>query len=70
MEEDYVFLDRHRENDKFYVVICETHKQGREYLINEKKMKNPKLESIEKIKREKRISYPHLDLKGEAFHEK
>jgi hypothetical protein len=70
MEEEYVFLDRFGEDNWLYLVACETHEQGEEYLINEMKLKNPKLEYSEKVKKVKGISYPYFVMKAERFHQK
>lgn len=71
MEKEFVFYneyDTFEEDGGYHTVVCESEEQGREYLIKEKGLKNPKLKETKKIKREKRILYPYYVTKRILFH--
>ncbi len=69
MEEEFVFFNTYEENGIMHIVVCESEEHGREYLMKEKGLENPKLNETEKIKRERRISYPCYVMRYTLFHD-
>jgi hypothetical protein len=71
MEEEFVFFNRYdtyEEDGMHHIVVCESDEQGREYLMKEKGLKNPKLKEPEKIKRERNTKYPYYVMPLIPFH--